>query len=238
LEIRRAPGTSSSPRIQQLWLNFEGVSALEVREVELRDVGAFDPSGIAPRYADDAVLLREAIVDCVRRHYAPFGVSVSSSSDGPAPQGPFSVVHFGGDHATLLGLADAVDPLNADLTQQAVVFTDRFAAYAGMQLDASQLAQMIGNVAAHEAGHLLGLYHTAAPADLMDTTGTAWDLVGDRSLSRAPLAPSVFPVGYQHAGLLLGEALGTGGVAIASKAAARDRESPAAAACWCGSCAD
>jgi hypothetical protein len=71
------------------------------------------------------------------------------------------------------------------------------------------MGQMIGNVASHEFGHLLGLFHTQEPADLMDTTGTAWDLVADQSFLTAALEPSVFPYGRENSPRRLGEIVGS-----------------------------
>jgi hypothetical protein len=67
---------------------------------------------------------------------------------------------------------------------------------------------MIGNVASHEFGHLLGLFHTRVPKDLMDTTGTAWDLVADQGFLRAELEPSVFPCGFEDSPARLNDAVG------------------------------
>jgi hypothetical protein len=67
---------------------------------------------------------------------------------------------------------------------------------------------MVGNVASHEFGHLLGLFHTQLPPDLMDTSGTAWDLAGQQAFSRAPLEPSVFPAGFENSPARLAETVG------------------------------
>jgi len=42
----------------------------------------------------------------------------------------------------------------------------------------------------------------------MDTTGTAWDLVGDQTFTTAKLEATVFPWGYENSPLRLAETLG------------------------------
>ena len=108
----------------------------------------------------------------------------------------------------LLGLADNVDRYNNDPSQTAVVFIDGFAPFEVMQLTPEEMGIMIGNVGSHELGHLLGLYHTRDPNDLMDTTGTAWELAENQRFDRAALEASVFPVGLENSPMLLSDTVG------------------------------
>ena len=55
---------------------------------------------------------------------------------------------------------------------------------------------------------MLGLYHTRDPRDVMDTTGTAWELAGDQRFDRAALESSVFPVGLENSPMLLRDTVG------------------------------
>jgi hypothetical protein len=71
-----------------------------------------------------------------------------------------------------------------------------------------QIATAIGNVATHEFGHLVGLYHTRDATEVMDITGSAQSLLRDQTLHDAPLERSVFPIGRQDPYLLLMAALG------------------------------
>jgi hypothetical protein len=63
-------------------------------------------------------------------------------------------------------------------------------------------------VASHELGHLIGLYHTKDPQEVMDSTGTAWDLAGTQTFRRAALEDSVFATGYENTPRLLDQTLG------------------------------
>ena len=67
---------------------------------------------------------------------------------------------------------------------------------------------MIGNVGSHELGHMLGLYHTREPHEVMDTTGTAWELAENQRFDRAELDPSVFPVGMEDSPMILADTVG------------------------------
>ncbi|MCI0596877.1 MAG: hypothetical protein L0Z48_10120, partial [candidate division Zixibacteria bacterium] len=53
-------------------------------------------------------------------------------------------------------------------------------------------------------GHLLGLEHSADPADLMATAATARQILEtDAAFLRSPMQPDVFPVGFQNEPILL-----------------------------------
>lgn len=203
---------------QTVWFNFAGDDAVTVGGDGPVRVRPFDAAELGPAYAGHTETIKAAIVAAVREDYAPYDVTILTSDETPEPAEPHSVIHFGGYSSGLLGLADNVDEYNRDTTQQAIVYVETFAIYDTMQLDDQQMAFMIANVASHELGHLLGLYHTREPSDVMDTTGTAWDLTADQQFRRAPLEPSVFATGMQDSGMLLRRAVG-----LASKAATARR---------------
>ncbi len=209
LEAARTPSVGApGPAPQVVWVNFGAGSGVKVHQLTGISFDAFDSARLGDAYAGATGQMKQHIIQAMREDYAPFNVVVLSSDEGPPPDGPYSTVHIGGDHDRLLGLADNVDQYNTDITQTAVVFADAFAPYAVMQLTVEEMGQMIGNTASHELGHLLGLYHTAAPTDLMDTTGTAWDLVANQAFERGVLERTVFPWGYENCPARLAEIVG------------------------------
>jgi hypothetical protein len=205
----RLPGVAvPAPRPQYVWLNFGGGSNVAVHGRAGISFPAFDSAVLGTAYAGATQQVRDYITATVREDYAPYNVIVMTSDEGPAPSEPHETLYFGANDDRLLGLADSVDQYNSDPAQVALIYVNAFASYAVMELSVEEMSQMIGNTASHELGHLLGLYHTAAPNDLMDTTGTAWDLTGNQTFTTAKLEPSVFPWGYENSPVRLAETLG------------------------------
>lgn len=196
------------PRQQVVWLNFGPGSDVRVHRRDPISFPAFDASVLGSAYEGHTAEMKAAILSAMREDYADYNVVILSSDEGPPPSGVHSVVHLGGDDSRLLGLADNVDQYNADPAQTAVVYVGSFAIFSVMQLSVEEMGQMIGNTASHELGHLLGLFHTSRVDDLMDTTGSAWDLVENQAFRIGELEPSVFPIGYENCPARLAETVG------------------------------
>lgn len=209
LSIARQAGVAvPPPQRQRVWLNFAGASGVQVHRRTGISFPAFDGGLLGADYAGATAALKAAIVAAMRQDYADYQVTILTSDDGPPPEEPHATLHFGHYDGRLLGLADSVDQYNEDIWQSAIIYVESFADFAVMGLSAEEMGQMIANVASHELGHLLGLFHTQVPADVMDTTGTAWDLAADQSFLRGELEPTVFPTGYEDSPARLADTVG------------------------------
>lgn len=205
---RRSDQPVPAPSPQAVWLNFGGGTSVAVHGRDGISFPAFDGTLLGSAYDGATDALKAGIVEAMREDYAAYNVEILTSDDGPPPAGPYAAIHFGGSDSRLLGLADSVDQYNSDPWQVAVVYVNGFSDYWTMKLTANEMGQMVGNVASHELGHLLGLFHTKVPKDLMDTTGTAWDLAANQAFTTADLEPSVFPFGRENSSQRLAEILG------------------------------
>lgn len=197
-----------APRRQVVWLNFAGGRDVAVHTRSPISFGAFDGADIGQEYAGHSNKIKDTIVASMRADYAGFDIDLITSDELAEPAESHSVVHFGGGVSGLLGLADSVDNYNGDLSQVAVIYTNSFAPYWTMKLTPAEMGVMIANVASHELGHLLGLYHTQDPTGVMDTTGSAWDLAGAQAFSRGQLEVTVFATGMEDSPALLEQILG------------------------------
>ena len=119
----------------------------------------------------------------------------------------------------LLGVAENIDEYNLDTSQEAIIFADTFAAFSVLNPSVEEISQALANVASHEAGHLLGLYHCVDFRAVMDVTASLRQMLGDQSFVRAPMHQEYFPVGYQNALRMLIENVG-GDLSVAKQATA------------------
>ena len=198
------------PRGQVVRLNFEGVSGLDINKYRSLSFGEFDAADIGIQYADATRTIKSTLVETLRDCYADYNISILTSDDDALPEEPYTTIYFGGRGAGQLGIAEEVDPYNSDQSQNAVVFTDSFDAYLAMDLTPESLGRMIGNVAGHELGHLLGLYHVNGGEHLMcEAAGiSVWEMAGPQHFGQADLDPRVFPAGRQNAPQILAETVG------------------------------
>jgi hypothetical protein len=196
-------GAIPTPPLQVLLLNFDGGSAT-IASAGTLNLNPFDAADIDTAYAGETQTIKDKIVAIVRDSFLGTGLQVVTTDQNlTLTPGTFSTIHFGTFSATLFGAADNVDQGNRDCCDDGIVFTDGFDEPFAQQPSAAGIGTAIGNVAAHEAGHLLGLNHVADVTALMDSTGTASTLLAIQLFKTAPLTEAVFPIGMQNAPSIL-----------------------------------
>ncbi len=208
LAVRRSGGAVPAPVPQVLVLDFDGDPAVSIGGGTPVAVPAFDASRISAKFAGQTDVIQQKILEDVRAAFDGLGVTVLASDEPGAEDASRSTIYFGTYNRDLLGLADSVDTYNGDLTQSAIVFTDTFALFSPLNPSVDEIAQVLANVAAHEAGHLLGLWHVRNVSDLMDITASARQMLRPQVFQTSPLHSTVGPIGSQDGAALLSWALG------------------------------
>lgn len=199
-----------APQTQRVWLDFRGAVGLRINRYDNLAFGAFSGAMIGEQFADTTDEIKQLIVDTLLRNYADYNITVMTSDTTVPPSEPYTTVYFGGRGDAQLGVAANVDAYNADPQQNAVVFVEALADYEGMPLTVAQVGTMLGNIASHELGHLLGLHHVRGGENVMSRADadTIWDMAGPQHFGHADLDPQIFPVGRLHAPRLLEETVG------------------------------
>ncbi len=203
-----APTEIPAYQPQILVLNFDGADSVKIGRRAPVYVPPFDAAAINPAYAGQTETIISLIVEYAREDYAGLGIAVYASGDPNIPAGGVTTVHFGTYDAALLGLADSIDPYNTLTSQNAIIYTDTFQLFNVLNPSLSELAQVLANVASHEAGHLLGLRHTQDVHDIMDITASARQMLADQWFRLAYTHAMVLPIGYQDSPALLEWTLG------------------------------
>ena len=144
---------------QTVVLHFGGVDELRFRTGILRPtpVGAIED----PR-------VRQAALDEFSSRFLDYDLTVLTDDD-PPPAGEHSRVFIGPADlpGELFGLSERVDGGNLVRDDRALVDADQFALNLVATFGPETYGRALGAIAAHEMGHLLGLFHVADPDALM-----------------------------------------------------------------------
>ncbi len=214
ITIDISPGGSvPEPVTQVMFLDFDGGTLTNPDLIDVNDYGdeirPFSGESIAPIYRDDTEIIKQSIIDTLAENFEGLGVELISSDDGVPDVTEFSTIMFGSLSQAAFGISESVDSYNSDLSDIAVIFTESFSPFVfGSIPRPVDLGIAIGNVAAHEAGHLVGLNHVEDPLAIMDTASPADTFLDDQDFIEAPLSPQIMDLGTQDALLLLSEILG------------------------------
>lgn len=195
-------------RPQVVVLVFQGAGQVRIGFRPAVDVPAFDIGAVNSQFWGRTEEAIELLMQIVREDYEGLGVDVRRDADPTIPAGDHTYIYFGTSDTRLLGLADNIDPFNADSTQSAIIYTDTFSLFNQLNPGFEGTVQVLANVASHEVGHLLGLRHTADPEDLMDVTATARQMLMDQWFKPGNLHVSVLPAGVQDGPTMLSWAVG------------------------------
>lgn len=187
-----------TPEAQYLMLNFAGGTVNIPSEGGPISVPPFDAADIDATYAGQTAVIKSKIVETVKKDYSRFHIQIVTSDDPAPPANCKSTIYFGSSNSLKFGVAQSVDQSNRNRCDDGIVFTDDFDKPFFPQPTTEGIGIAIGNVAAHEAGHLLGLNHVADVLDLMDSTGTASTLLAAQEFKTSVLVTQIFPTGKQN----------------------------------------
>ncbi|MCY2989541.1 MAG: hypothetical protein NTY19_16945, partial [Planctomycetota bacterium] len=145
---------------QVFYLDFDGAEDVTYNgpvTIEGLDVPPFSAAAAGLTGRESEIIA--GTVEQLHAWSAPLGVSFTAVE--PA-SGEFSTIYVGGDghefreYGSFRGLAEQVDSANCNKQDQAIVFSDVLAHHSESQ---QEFVGALGDVIAHEAGHLLGFEH-------------------------------------------------------------------------------
>lgn len=202
-------GAVPVPVRQIIVLDFDG-GMPDAPALQITQVDPFDAAGINSIYRDRTELIKATIRLVMEQNYERFNVLIRTTDDPPPAAGvKFTTMYFGGFHPNAFGISEHVDAYDVDRCDDGIIFTDSFSVDAFSFLPtAEEMGIAIGNVGAHEAGHLLGLNHVDDDLDLMDDRSAADAFIEDQEFLDSPVSRDIMPIGTQDSVLLLLETVG------------------------------
>lgn len=205
LEINQDPPAA---RPESVLLVFDGANNVRIGSRASVNVPEFDAAEIDARYIGKTGEIITRVTNLVRADFTEHDVEIRSTAEGDVWDGLMTRVYFGTYDPGLLGVAEGVDEFNSTATQEAIIFTDTFAAFSAIDPTTEEISQALANVTSHEIGHLLGLIHTRDAFGIMDVTASLNQLLEDQEFRMSPIYEDVYPVGYQNGNQSLYDAVG------------------------------
>ena len=195
-----------APARQLILLDFDG-GMVDSPVLGQTSILPFSAGAISRLYEGRDEELKTAIRESLERNFARFDVGVITSDDPPPAAGvEFTTIFMGGFNRNAFGIAEDVDLYNSDFCDDAIIYAESFdPSIFSTDPSLELLAEGIGNVTAHEAGHLLGLNHVSDDAALMDDRSAPDAFLLDQEFMEAPLSRDIMEIGTQDARLLLSE---------------------------------
>lgn len=212
IDVETVPNMGVPPPAgQTILLDFSG-AFVDSPVLGRFQLDAFDAAKISADYAGQTDRMKQLIADAVRQNFERFDVTIYTTDDNVTlDPSTTSTVYLGGYDSQVFGLSEDVDEYNADPSDDAIIYTESFNPDQVFTFTPTveEMAVAIGNIAAHEAGHLLGLFHVSDDTALMDATSPADAFIQDQEFKRAPLSGDVVDIGSQDAAALLYEIVGS-----------------------------